>query len=212
MPSLTMPAGGLYAITATDNLTEPEVLAITKILLGAGISLLQYRNKHQDEKSVTRLGKALVELCNKFKVPVIVNDDPALAARTGAAGVHLGNQDADISWTRCRYPDLIIGASCYNDPGLALCAQSQGADYVAFGSFYTSPTKPDAIKVDPDIITRARTAIKLPVVAIGGITPENGGPLLAAGADFLAVISGLYAHPDPCAQAMKYLSLFKKTS
>jgi thiamine-phosphate pyrophosphorylase len=102
----------------------------------------------------------------------------------------------------------IIGVSCYNQLDLALSAQAEGATYVAFGRFFPSQSKPGAVGADPQLLGEAARVLRVPIVAIGGITPENGGPLIAAGADMLAVIHGIFADPDPCAAARRFRALF----
>lgn len=208
---MTLPRGGLYAITDTSLLGDDEVISTTESLLQAGIHLLQYRDKQRHDDDRRELGERLVALADPYRVPVIVNDDPSLAIAIGAAGVHLGREDAGLSGTRERYPDLIIGVSCYNDLERAVDARDRGADYLAFGAFYPSTSKPGAVHADVDLLARARAVLDRPIVAIGGITPENGAPLLAAGADFLAVISGLYANANTYENAKNYLKLFADT-
>lgn len=210
MSKPSLPRCGLYAITDTENLDARQLLEITEKILKAGVPVLQFRAKTLDRETLHFLGNALVALCQRFGVPLIINDDPALARALGASGVHLGRDDADVSRTRETYPDLLIGVSCYNDIERAILAQKSGADYVAFGAFFPSPTKPGAKTADISLLVNARKRIRLPMVAIGGITPENGGALLSAGADFLAVISGIYAHSEPCARVKNYLSLFNE--
>ena len=142
-------------------------------------------------------------------MPLIVNDDVALAAAVEAAGVHLGHNDAAPAAARDLLgPRAIIGVSCYNRLDLALAARDQGADYVAFGSFFPSSTKPLAVRADIDLLRRARRELRLPLVAIGGITPENGAVLVGAGADMLAVVTGVFGAPDPQAAARAYARLF----
>lgn len=204
-----LPDRGIYAITNSANLSDERLLRITESILSAGVKLLQYRNKDTDRKRVVNLGKEIMHLCNRFEVPLFVNDDPELAIEINAAGVHLGKEDADITEAHTSFPELLIGVSCYNNMERAIIAEEQGADYVAFGSFFRSATKPDAMIADIDILKKTKTKINIPIVAIGGITPENGQNLLAAGADFLAVISGIYAHPEPYKQVKKYLDIVK---
>jgi thiamine-phosphate pyrophosphorylase len=147
-------------------------------------------------------------LCLDADVPLIVNDDAALAARTGAAGVHLGEHDGDVAAARAVLGDTaIIGVSCYDDPGRGEIAALAGADYIAFGAFFPSPTKPHARRAAPELL-RAAARFGLPRVAIGGITPDNARPLIEAGADLIAVISGVFDAPDPIAAAQAYRACF----
>ena len=142
-------------------------------------------------------------------MPFLINDDIHLAATIEAAGVHLGRDDADTVTARAALgPHAIIGVSCYNELARAQAAQDAGADYVAFGRFFPSRTKPQALEAAPELLRAARGALKIPVVAIGGITPENGGVLIEAGADALAVIEGVFGLADVRAAAARYAALF----
>lgn len=200
---------GLYAITDTANLSSEIMLTRTEEILRAGANLLQYRNKQADENTRITEAEQLRELCRQFSVPLIINDDIALAVQIGADGVHLGKTDSTIADARKRLGDkAMIGCSCYNSLDRAQQAAKSGADYIAFGAFFPSPTKPEAAHATPDIIQTAKQKFKLPVVAIGGITPENGRSLIDAGADMLAVISGIYASKTPFNTATKYIDLF----
>jgi thiamine-phosphate pyrophosphorylase len=143
-------------------------------------------------------------------MPLIVNDDVELAAGIGAAGVHLGEDDADIAAARSRLGNgAIIGVSCYDSLERARDLAAAGADYLAFGAFFPSPTKPQARRATPDLLRAAR-AFGKPLVAIGGITPDNAADLIAAGADFVAVVSGVFGQPDVTDAARRYASLFQK--
>ncbi len=200
---------GLYAITDTANLSSEIMLNKTEEILRAGAKVLQYRNKQAYENIRIVEAKQLIVLCRQYSVPLIINDDIALAVQTGADGVHLGKTDSGIADARERLGDkAIIGCSCYNDLDRAQQAAKSGADYIAFGAFFPSPTKPEAAHATPDIIQTAKQKFKLPVVAIGGITPENGQSLIKAGADMLAVISGLYASNDPFNTTKQYIKMF----
>ncbi len=142
-------------------------------------------------------------------MPLIINDDVELAATVGAAGVHLGRDDGDPVAARTRLgPDAIIGVSCYDRLDLAQAATRAGASYCAFGSFFHSSVKPNAVRATPDLLSRARRHIPVPLVAIGGITPQNAGLLIAAGADLLAVITGVFAAPNITAAAQAFSHLF----
>ena len=189
---------GLYAIT-------PEGVDLRKVrqALEGGIVLLQYRAKPPRRDEAMRL----VALAGEYGVPVIVNDDLALALECGAAGVHLGREDAEVSVSRRSLPGGLLGASCYNDLSLARAAVAAGADYVAFGSVYPSPTKPQAVRAPLSLFAEAK-ALHVPLCAIGGITLENAPALVAAGADLLAVITDLFDAPDITARARQYARLF----
>jgi thiamine-phosphate pyrophosphorylase len=190
---------GLYAIT-------PERVDFEKVrrALDGGLALLQYRAKPPQLDDAARL----VELAKGYGVPVIVNDDVALALASGAGGVHLGRDDAAIADARGRLRGRLIGASCYDDPGRARAAVAAGADYVAFGSVFASPTKPGAVRAPLSIFGEARS-LGVPLCAIGGITFESAPQLVAAGADLLAVITDLFDAPDITARARQYARLFE---
>lgn len=202
------PSRGLYAITPDEPDTN-RLLARVEPVLRAGASWLQYRNKAASDDLRAEQALALQSLCSRFNVPLIINDDWALAAAVGAAGAHLGEGDGELALARHELgADAILGASCYNDLKLARQAVFAGASYVAFGAFFTSPTKPNARQASHDLLREA-AALGLPRVAIGGITPDNARPLVEAGADLLAVISGVFDAPDPTAATRAYLSCFE---
>lgn len=200
---------GLYAITDTAKHNTEVMLTKTEEILRAGAKILQFRNKQADKDKRITEAEQLIDLCQQFSVPLIINDDIELAIQVGADGVHLGKNDLSITEARTKLGNnMMIGCSCYNDLDRAHNAVNAGADYIAFGAFYSSPSKPDAIRATPDIIQKAKQQFNLPVVAIGGITPENGQALIDAGADMLAVISGLYASKTPFDSATQYVNLF----
>ena len=208
MPSKTLKRG-LYLITPDDP-DPSQLFARTRPLL-AFASCLQLRNKAMDADALRVAGIALRSACKDAGVPLLINDDAALAAELGADGVHLGEHDGDIaSARRLLGDDAIIGASCYDDIDRARKLAAQGADYIAFGAFFPSPTKPHARRAGPRLL-RDSAGLGVPRVVIGGITPENAGPLIDAGADFIAVISGVFDAPDPIAAARSYCSLFSNT-
>ena len=199
---------GLYAIT--DGRLLPSLLPGVEAALRGGARLVQYREKSADPARRTAEARALVDLCRSHGVPLIVNDDVELAASLGADGVHLGKDDGDIGPARVRLgPRAIIGVSCYDSLERAVQAAHAGADYVAFGSFFASASKPDAVRAPLGLLTAARARLGIPLCAIGGITPDNGGGLLQAGADMLAVIHGLFGTADIRAAAEGYSRLFK---
>jgi len=201
---------GLYAITAGDTVTTLGLTEQVARAIAGGARVIQYRDKSGDPIKRLAEATALCSLCRTHGVPLLINDDVELAARVGAAGVHLGRDDADVAEARARLgSDAIIGVSCYNQFELAEHAAAAGADYVAFGSFFPSPTKPQAVPADPALLQRARSELHLPAVAIGGITPENGRALIAAGAAMLAVISGVFGATDIQAAARRYADLFE---
>ena len=202
------PGRGLYAITPDEPDTN-RLLARVETVVRAGASWLQYRNKRASDDLRAEQALALQSLCSRFKVPLIINDDWALAAAVGAAGAHLGEDDGELALARHELgPGAILGASCYNDLKLARQAVFAGATYVAFGTFFASPTKPNARQASPELLCEA-ASLGVPRVAIGGITPDNARPLIEAGAEFIAVISGVFDAPDPAAATRAYLSCFE---
>ena len=199
---------GLYAITDGPR---RNLRAAAQAALEGGAALLQYRDKTGDSRRRLHEARMLLELCARFDVPLIINDDVELARASGAAGVHLGEQDSDVASARAVLADgAIIGVSCYDSLSRARDAAAAGADYLAFGAFFPSPTKPNARHATPELLRAAREFGK-PLVAIGGVTPDNGGALIAAGADFLAAISAVFAAPDIRASARCFTDLFDAT-
>jgi len=194
---------GLYAITP-ECLAADELLARVRAVLEGGIGALQYRRK---ALATLEEAKALALLCRSRGVPFIVNDDVELALAAGADGVHLGKGDGALEAARKRMKGKVLGVSCYASVDNARDAVAAGADYAAFGSVFSSPTKPGAVRAPLSLFAEAR-ALGLPLVAIGGITLENAPQLLAAGADALAVISDVFDAPDPAARARAYGRLF----
>ena len=188
---------GLYAITDA-SLQAPEQLAENvSLAIDGGAALVQYRDKSANARLRLRQANALADVCRARGVTLIINDDVELAGSCGAHGVHLGKDDADLLSARSLLGSgAIIGVSCYNDLSLARQAAGLGADYVAFGRFFPSQTKPGAIQASPDLIRQARQELSLPIAAIGGITPGNAGQLIDAGADMLAVVTGIFATAD----------------
>jgi thiamine-phosphate pyrophosphorylase len=158
----------------------------------------QLRVKHVDEHDLARLAEPLQRICAEAEVAFIVNDSMALAKRLGADGVHLGQGDGDIREARALLgPSAQIGKTCHDSRHLAMDAGEAGADYVAFGAFYPTTTKPWDYRPDPSILTWWSTVFEIPSVAIGGITPHNARPLVDAGADFLAVCQAVWGKEDP---------------
>ena len=201
---------GLYLIADFDGgVAEDAWLARAALALRGGVALLQYRDKHATPTVRRARAQALRVLSGAAGVPFIVNDDVALAAAIDADGVHIGRDDAGLARARATLgPDKLVGVSCYNELARALQAAAAGADYVAFGSFFASRTKPQAVPANIALLRTARAQLRVPIVAIGGITPENGAPLIAAGADLLAVIDGVFAAADPLAAVQRYTRLF----
>jgi thiamine-phosphate pyrophosphorylase len=202
---------GLYAIADSHYLDAARFVPAVRAALAGGARVIQYRDKKSDPATRERLARELNALCRELGVPFIINDDVALARAVGAAGVHLGRDDPHIREARAALgSEAIIGVSCYNELDRARAAERAGADYVAFGRFFPSRTKSQAVPATPELLRAARAALKIPIVAIGGITPENGGTLITAGADALAVIEGVFGQSDIRAAAEGYATLFNK--
>lgn len=202
--------GGLYAITP-DEANTAELLRKVHMALSGGARVVQYRNKQADAPLRFEQASALRVLTQRFSVPFIINDDVALAAEVGADGVHLGAEDGNPAKARAHLGQgKLVGVSCYNRLPLALEAAQQGVDYVAFGSFFASTIKPDAVAATPELLQQARKELALPIVAIGGITAQNGTRLLEAGADALAVISAVFAASDIEGAAKEFSNLFEQ--
>jgi len=207
MTSASPAPRGVYLITP-DEPDTARLLARTAPLLAAGATWLQYRNKSASDALRREQATALQALCAAHGVPLIVNDDPELAQAIGAAGVHLGGTDGDIGAARSLLgPDAIIGASCYDQLANAERAVAAGASYVGFGAFFPTTTKVTSSRAHPDLL-RQSAALGVPRVAIGGLSPDNVGPIIDAGADLLAVVSGIYAAQDPVATQRAYLARF----
>ncbi len=188
--------GGLYAITP-DEPDTAQLLRKVRLVLQGGARVLQYRNKTADAGLRQEQAIALRKLTNEFSVPLIINDNVLLAKLADADGVHLGGEDGSVAAARAVLGSAkLIGVSCYNRIALAHEAVRLGADYVAFGSFFASTVKPEAVAASLDLLRQAQREIAVPKVAIGGITAHNGAQLLEAGADALAVISAVFSVPD----------------
>ncbi len=202
-----LPKGGLYLITPDDADSERFLVRVLAVL-GEKVSILQYRNKRANPLQMRKQATILLERCRQFNIPLIINDDILLARELSADGVHLGEHDGDLQTARSLLgPTAIIGTSCYDSLALAQKAAADGADYLAFGAMYASGTKPQARNASLTIFSQA-ASLNLPLVAIGGITPDNAAQTLAAGADFLAVIGAVFETTDPALQIEAFFSRF----
>nr|WP_298123424.1 thiamine phosphate synthase [uncultured Pseudoxanthomonas sp.] len=202
LPPSVRTARGLYLITPEEPDTARLLARVTAVLPYA--TWLQYRQKDADAGLRHVQAAALQALCARANVPLIINDDVALAEAVGACGVHLGEDDGDLAAARSRLGvHAIVGASCYDDAALAKRAVAAGASYVAFGAFFPTTSKITTRRATPALLAGA-AALGVPRVAIGGITPDNMGPLVAAGADLAAVIGGVFEATDPVAAAIAY--------
>lgn len=197
---------GLYAITP-EGLAREALIARAECALVGGARLLQYRSKDTDPRRRKEIAQVLASLCRRHGAAFIVNDDVELALAVDADGAHLGRDDGDLSTARARLQGKLLGASCYDRIDLARAAVAAGADYVAFGSVFASPTKPSAVRAPLSLFAQAR-ALDVPLCAIGGITAENAPALIRAGADMLAVVSDLFDAPDVTQRARSYVRLF----
>jgi thiamine-phosphate pyrophosphorylase len=200
---------GLYAITDENLIPENSFASTIELALAGGVSIIQYRDKSGNEEKRFTQASTLRKLCDDYKAILIINDDISLAKAVAADGVHLGEHDVSIHEARSILgEDSIIGISCYNQLQRAIDAQAAGADYVAFGAMFTSPTKPHARSASLELISEARAQLDIPVCAIGGIDQLNAEQVIDAGADMTAVISGLFAERDIRSAAERIAILF----
>lgn len=206
------PLRGLYAITP-DQPDGERLLADVAAALTGGCRVVQYRDKLSPMPEMVARARALRALTRDHGAALIINDDLALCRLVDADGLHCGRDDGPLGLARAILgPDKLLGASCYGDLALAEAALQGGADYVAFGAVYPSPTKPEAPRAAVDLFRQAKTQLAATTCAIGGITLANAPPLIAAGADLLAVITDLFGAPDIAARAAAYQSLFQDPS
>lgn len=195
---------GVYAITDGPR---DDLFAAVEAALAGGARLLQYRDKTADAERRRSEADEISRICARYDIPFIVNDDVALANETGG-GVHLGREDVSIAEARdVLGPDAIIGVSCYGSIERARQLAAEGADYLAFGAMYPSTTKPHAPVAPHDVLTQARS-LGLPVVAIGGINLDNARAVIDAGADYIAVVSAIFAAPDIQTATRRFADLF----
>ncbi len=188
---------GLYAITDQQLMPEQRFCNMAEAALSAGARLIQYRDKSRDAHKRLTQARELRRLCNQYNALLIINDDIELTIKSEADGIHIGKDDASLSEVRKQLSaDHIIGVSCYNDSTLAQRAIENGADYIAFGSFFGSQIKPDAPRASTQLIAQIKSTHSTPVCCIGGITRENCGELISQGTDMLAVISDVFATAD----------------
>lgn len=199
---------GLYLVTPNWEDTH-RLLAATDAALRGGAVLVQYRHKEAGAALRREQAGALLALCRRYGVPLVINDHLDLCMALGADGVHLGGGDGDLAWARQALgPRKIVGASCYGEVALAIAAARAGASYVAFGGFYPSPVKRYDFVTEPALLDAARAAVALPIVVIGGMTPARAAPLVARGADMVAAITGVYGAADQECAARSFAGLF----
>ncbi|MFM9834953.1 MAG: thiamine phosphate synthase [Methylophilaceae bacterium] len=200
---------GLYAVTPDEIDTKALCSKVEASLLG-GVKLLQYRNKVANADLRLQQASALLALCRKHNVPLIINDHLDLCTEIDADGLHLGATDCDLGASRRLLgADKIIGASCYNQINFAHKAQSEGASYVAFGACFPTNTKSNTVNAPLSLFAEAKNSVKIPIVAIGGITLENAGSLKKAGADAIAVVNALFNAKDIKNMAQQLTENFK---
>ena len=200
---------GLYVLTDPGLIPDTELAARVRQAISGGACAVQYRDKRPGYRGHLERAGTLRAVTRELGALLIINDDPRLAVEVDADGVHLGRDDPRLQQARALVGDRIIGVSCYDDLGRALDAESGGADYVAFGSFHPSPTKSGTAHATRELLRRARQRLRVPIVAIGGITPENGAPLIAAGADALAVVSAVFSGDDPFRAAQRFKAIMQ---
>lgn len=199
---------GLYLVTPNWDDTE-RLLRVTDAALAAGAALVQYRHKEASPVLRAEQARALLALCRRRGRQMVINDHIDLCRDLDADGVHVGHTDLGIAQARALLGrEKIVGASCYGELDLALAAQEAGASYVAFGGFYPSPVKKYSFATEPELLDRARARIGLPIVVIGGMTPENSAPLVARGADMVAAITSVYGADDTAGAVRAFGALF----
>ena len=202
---------GLYAITDQQLIAPKKFAARVRQVLQGGAQIVQYRDKSQQHQLRFEQASIVVDLCKKFGAISIINDDIELAKIVKADGVHIGTDDDELSYARQELGEQkIIGVSCYANLSLAEQAVADSADYVAFGSIFSSPTKPQAPIAGLDILRQAKQSLRVPIVAIGGITLDNLDDVVSSGADAVAIISGVFANEDISQQALQFSQAFNK--
>ncbi|MCQ8279045.1 thiamine phosphate synthase [Acetobacteraceae bacterium KSS8] len=196
----------LYLVTPPSLVPQDFVAPLSAALDAGDVGAVQLRLKEADDDAVLRAIDVLRPVVQSRDVAFILNDRPDLAVRSGCDGAHVGADDMDVSKARAILGDLQLGVSCYDSCDAAMIAGENGADYVAYGAFFPSPSKDTEVRADPDLLRWWSEMMELPVVAIGGINTENCGALVKAGADFLAVISAVWAHPDGPAAGVRAMN------
>lgn len=206
-----LPLYGLYGITDTPLMPGDTLLNKVEAALKGGTKIIQYRDKTDDHSRREQEARALVQLCQRYDAILLVNDDYELAAKVKAPGVHMGQTDGELAKARALLgKDAIIGITCHDSLALALKAEAEGADYVAFGRFFPSNTKPGAQPAPLNLLTEAKQQLSIPVCTIGGITLENANQLISQKADMIAVVHALFAAEDVTARAQAFQQLFNQ--
>jgi thiamine-phosphate pyrophosphorylase len=200
---------GLYAITDTKLIPRDRFVETVEAAVGGGATMVQLREKETPREEVIRLAREVLAVTRRYGALLIVNDHPAIAREVGADGAHVGREDPPVAEARAMLgPEAIIGASCYGDVARAVAAEQAGADYVAFGTPFPSPTKPKRTDISLGIFREVKQQVKVPVFAIGGITIDNASHVVDAGADGIAVVSGVFGASDVEAAARALAQLF----
>ncbi len=201
---------GLYVIADAACIGKDEIITKTEEVLVAGVKIIQYRDKINSQKDRHKISEQLRKLTHGYNCLLLINDDAQLAKLIDADGVHLGKDDISVKQARKLLgKNKVIGASCYTQIENAQTAINASADYIAFGSFYPSSTKPDAPRAGIELITKTKKQYNTPVCAIGGITPKNATKLLNEGVDMIAVISAIFNASSPKQAVQEYLSLMR---
>lgn len=183
---------GLYVITDEDLTPDETVHSDVEKAIKAGASVVQYRNKTKSDEEVEAVCQMLQGLCRSHNVPFIIDDRPHLAAKIEADGLHIGKDDMPVEEARKIFPTGIIGVSCYGSIRKAKEAEAEGADYVAFGSFFASPTKPHSGIISMNVLHKAKAALQIPVCAIGGINQINIAEIASHAPDMISVVSSVF--------------------
>ena len=200
---------GLYVITDTKLIPRDRFVETVEAAVRGGATMVQLREKEAPQEEAIRLGRALLAVTRRYGALLIINDHPLVAKAVGADGAHVGREDPPVSAARAVLgPEAIIGASCYGAVARAVAAEQEGADYVAFGTPFPSPTKPKRTDISLGIFREVKQRVNMPVFAIGGITIDNARQVIAAGADGIAVVSGVFAAADVEAAARALAQLF----
>jgi len=201
---------GLYAITDGKLIPAARFENAVESAIKGGAKLIQLREKNASEGEIVRKGKSLLKSTRKYKIPRIINDRPEIAKQIGADGVHLGEGDTPIAEARKLLGEkAVIGVSCYGEIERGMNAEKEGADYAAFGTPYSTPTKPDRVPTPFEVLRKAKSRLKIPVFAIGGITPENVSEVLKTGVDGIAVITAVFGYEDAEKAAGRFADCFR---
>jgi thiamine-phosphate pyrophosphorylase len=202
---------GLYVITDKKLIPRDRFIETVEKAIAGGARVVQLREKDTPQEEIIRLGKGLLEVTRRYRIPLIINDSPEIAKEIGADGVHLGKDDPPILRARMLLSkEAIIGVSCYGEIERGLEAEKEGADYVAFGTPFFTPTKPDRLPTPLEVLREAKRRIGIPIFAIGGINTENARSILETGVDGIAVITSVFGSADPERVAQDLASLFER--